>query len=180
MHSDRHQLIGISFTLGLLFSTGGCSSGQIGGTGSAGGSGGAAGSVHQGSAGAGGTSAAAGNGGRGGSAGSGVAGAGGGATGTGGSNVTDAGFDSGPSPADGPGVFVAVGAGGRRIRSLDDGATWVDDMSLVANGGDDTTLLRTVAWGNHQFVAIGYRVGKCCSRTPSCTPLDGIASQICK
>jgi len=57
-----------------------------------------------------------------------------------------------------PGVFVAVGYGGRTIRSIDDGRTWVDDVSLAAKGGDDDQLLRTVLWGNGQFVALGWRV----------------------
>ena len=56
-----------------------------------------------------------------------------------------------------PGVFVAVGYGGRRVRSTDDGVTWTDDASLATNGGDDNSLLRTVAWGKNQFVALGYR-----------------------
>ena len=103
------------------------------------------------------------SGGKGGSLGAGT----GGGTGTGGS-PSDAG--RGPTDAvtpppldastslDGPGVFVAVGSGGRRARSLDDGKTWVDDASLVASGGDDSDLLRTVAWGGGQFIALGYRV----------------------
>lgn len=51
-----------------------------------------------------------------------------------------------------------MGYGGRRIRSTDDGATWTDDQSLVPNGGDDDTLLRTIAWGNGLFVAAGWRI----------------------
>jgi hypothetical protein len=61
---------------------------------------------------------------------------------------------------DPPGVFIAVGYGGRTMRSIDDGATWIDDKSLVAQGGDDKYLLRTVVWGNHEFVALGWRVMK--------------------
>jgi hypothetical protein len=64
----------------------------------------------------------------------------------------------GASPLDGPGIFVAVGYGGRRVRSLDDGMTWVDDMALIENGGDDAYALRAVAWGNKQFVSLGFRV----------------------
>lgn len=59
--------------------------------------------------------------------------------------------------ADPPGVFLAVGYGGRRVRSVDDGKTWQDDQSLEANGGDDDKLLRTVLWGNGTFVALGWR-----------------------
>jgi hypothetical protein len=54
-------------------------------------------------------------------------------------------------------VFVAVGYGGRRARSLDGGHTWVDDQALSATGGDDNQLLRTVAWGPPGFVALGWR-----------------------
>ncbi len=56
------------------------------------------------------------------------------------------------------GTFVAVGYGGRRIRSTDDGLTWTDDVSLDPAGGDDLTLLRTIAWGNGLFVAAGWRI----------------------
>jgi hypothetical protein len=55
------------------------------------------------------------------------------------------------------GVFVAVGYGGRRVRSTDDGHTWVDDAVLEANGGDDDKLLRTVVPGAGGFVALGWR-----------------------
>jgi hypothetical protein len=62
--------------------------------------------------------------------------------------------------SDPPGIFVAVGYGARTVRSTDDGATWIDDKSLVPQGGDDKYLLRTVVWGNHEFVALGWRVMK--------------------
>jgi hypothetical protein len=55
------------------------------------------------------------------------------------------------------GVFVAVGYGGRRVRSTDDGVTWTDDVSLVPRGGDDDNLLRTIVYGDGKFVALGYR-----------------------
>lgn len=64
--------------------------------------------------------------------------------------------DAGPQ-AEGPGVFVAVGYGGRRVRSTDDGLTWTDDVSLVPQGGDDDNLLRTIVYGDGKFVALGYR-----------------------
>ncbi len=57
-----------------------------------------------------------------------------------------------------PGVFLAVGYGGRRVRSLDDGVTWMDDQQLEASGGDDQENLRVVVWGANQFVALGWRV----------------------
>ncbi len=56
------------------------------------------------------------------------------------------------------GTFVAVGYGGRRIRSADDGKTWVDDQSLEPDGGgDDQDLLRTIAFGNGAFLAAGWQ-----------------------
>jgi hypothetical protein len=73
----------------------------------------------------------------------------------GGPATQDASSD-GPDVNEGPGVFVAVGTGGRRIRSIDYGVTWTDDVQLEANGGDDMDALRAVTWGNQQFVAIGY------------------------
>lgn len=65
--------------------------------------------------------------------------------------------DAGGDANDGPGIFVAVGYGGRRIRSIDDGRTWIDDQSLAAHGGDDNDLLRTVVYGAGHFVALGWR-----------------------
>jgi hypothetical protein len=65
--------------------------------------------------------------------------------------------DAGPEPEP-HGIFVAVGYGGRTLRSTDDGVSWVDDASLVANGGDDDKLLRAVVWGSGKFVALGWRV----------------------
>lgn len=64
--------------------------------------------------------------------------------------------DSGPQ-GEAAGVFVAVGYGGRRVRSTDDGVTWTDDVSLVPQGGDDDNLLRTIVYGDGKFVALGYR-----------------------
>jgi hypothetical protein len=52
---------------------------------------------------------------------------------------------------------VVVGYGGRRLRSTDDGQTWVDDVQIEANGGDDDALLRTVVWGTPGFVTLGWR-----------------------
>lgn len=54
-------------------------------------------------------------------------------------------------------VFVAVGYAGRRIRSTDLGLTWTDDQSL-GGGGDDTNLLRAVAFGDGMFVAVGWKI----------------------
>jgi|HubBroStandDraft_6_1064221.scaffolds.fasta_scaffold37724_4 hypothetical protein len=66
------------------------------------------------------------------------------------------------SPLDAPssttGTFVAVGYGGRRIRSIDDGKTWIDDQSLEPDGGgDDQELLRTIVYGNGVFFAAGWQ-----------------------
>jgi hypothetical protein len=61
------------------------------------------------------------------------------------------------APAMVPGVFVAVGYGGRRIRSAD-GMTWTHDVFIEASGGDDDDLLRAVSYGGKQFVALGWRV----------------------
>ena len=65
---------------------------------------------------------------------------------------------AGGAEVDPSGTFVAVGYGGRRVRSTDDGLTWTDDVSLDPAGGDDLTLLRTIAWGNGLFVAAGWRI----------------------
>ena len=64
----------------------------------------------------------------------------------------------GGAAAEPSGTFVAVGYGGRRIRSTDDGLTWTDDVSISPDGGDDLDLLRTIAWGNGLFVAAGWRI----------------------
>lgn len=70
----------------------------------------------------------------------------------------DAGAGTGGASADPTGVFVAVGYGARRLRSIDDGMTWVDDTSLEPDGGgDDDYLLRTVVWGQPGFVGLGWR-----------------------
>jgi hypothetical protein len=71
---------------------------------------------------------------------------------------TDAAADDSGDATTKTGVFVAVGYGGRRLRSLDDGKTWQDDQQLEANGGDDQENLRVVVWGDDQFVALGWRV----------------------
>jgi hypothetical protein len=54
------------------------------------------------------------------------------------------------------GAFVAVGYGGRRVRSAD-GTKWTDDQAWEMNGGDDDKLLRAVAFGEGKFVAVGWR-----------------------
>ena len=82
----------------------------------------------------------------------------GGAGGTAATTSTSATGGAGGAEVEPAGVFVAVGYGGRRIRSIDDGLTWINDASLMFNGGDDLFLLRTIAWGNGLFVAAGWRI----------------------
>ncbi len=89
---------------------------------------------------------------------SGSGGAGGDASTSAGSTGAGTGGSGGGVVADPPGIFVAVGDGGRRLRSKDDGVTWTDDVSIAPDGGDDFVGLRTVAWGNGLFVAAGWRI----------------------
>jgi hypothetical protein len=70
----------------------------------------------------------------------------------------DAATSSDAAADDPEGVFVAVGYGGRRIRSTDDGLTWTDDQVTEPDGGgDDMELLRTVAYGDGKFLAAGWK-----------------------
>ena len=73
-----------------------------------------------------------------------------------GPGATD-GSDSTGAPLGDP-VFVAVGYGGMRVRSIDDGNTWNDFVQIADDGGDDQDLLRGVAWGNGTFVAVGWKI----------------------
>jgi hypothetical protein len=52
------------------------------------------------------------------------------------------------------GVYVAVGYGGRRLRSTD-GVNWEIAADWTENGGDDRNNLISVAFGNGTFVAVG-------------------------
>lgn len=65
---------------------------------------------------------------------------------------------SGGDPPPGDPVTVAVGYGGMRARSLDDGLTWQDYVQIAPAGGDDMDLLRGAAWGEGRFVAVGWRI----------------------
>jgi hypothetical protein len=65
-------------------------------------------------------------------------------------------MDTDAAPAGVP-IFVAVGYGGVRVRSLDLGKTWIDAQRL-GGGGDDNFLLRTVAFGDGLFVALGWQL----------------------
>ena len=51
-------------------------------------------------------------------------------------------------------MFVAVGYGGRRIRSAD-GIQWDSDVIVDPQGGDDDNLFRGVAFIDGQFLAVG-------------------------
>jgi hypothetical protein len=79
-------------------------------------------------------------------------------TGDSGSPVKDAG--SAPvDPRDGPGIFAGVGNHVRHIRSLDDGATWVDDATIYPESDTgDLYGIRTVAWVNGQFAAFAAKM----------------------
>ncbi|MCA9709933.1 MAG: hypothetical protein KDK70_29105 [Myxococcales bacterium] len=76
------------------------------------------------------------------------------------SGSTDAGEDESSSgdPPQGDPVTIAVGYGGMRVRSLDDGLTWQDYTQEAPSGGDDMDLLRGAAWGEGRFVAVGWRL----------------------
>lgn len=58
--------------------------------------------------------------------------------------------DAAPEPTGG--YFVAVGYGGRRARTTDHGQSWDVDISDVANGGDDSYLMRDINWGGGQWI----------------------------
>lgn len=68
------------------------------------------------------------------------------------------GSSSSGEPPPGEPVTIAVGYGGMRARSLDDGLTWQDYVQSNPAGGDDMDLLRGAAWGAGRFVAVGWRI----------------------
>lgn len=72
-------------------------------------------------------------------------------------DTTDSTGDTAEPPPGDP-VTIAVGYGGMRVRSLDDGQTWQDYVQLAPGGGDDMELLRGAAWGEGRFVAVGWRI----------------------
>ena len=62
-------------------------------------------------------------------------------------------------PRDGPGTFAGVGNHVRHIRSLDDGLTWIDDATDIAQTETgDAVGIRNVVWGNGLFVAFAAKV----------------------
>jgi hypothetical protein len=54
--------------------------------------------------------------------------------------------------------IVAVGYGGLRVISRDNGMTWADDQEFESSGGDDHDLLRGIAYGNGTWVTTGWRL----------------------
>jgi hypothetical protein len=57
-------------------------------------------------------------------------------------------------PAGSTPLFVAVGYGAMRARSLD-GASWVDYQDVQAGGGDDPNLIRGIGFADGRFVGVG-------------------------
>lgn len=108
--------------------------------------------------------AASGGGGAGGSQGAGGAGGqqeagapAGGAT-EGGGGAGQGGQGEGGSVQQGDPVIVAVGYGGRRMRSTDLGLTWSDLIEDDPDGGDDQNLLRAAIFAQGLFIAAGWRI----------------------
>jgi len=94
-------------------------------------------------------------------------GTGGGATtsssangGGGGGANTGGGGQGGEGGSANPGTptIVAVGYGGRRLRSTDLGLTWDSLVEDDANGGDDDNLLRAAVYAHGLFIAAGWRI----------------------
>ncbi|MDX2021252.1 MAG: hypothetical protein SF187_13510 [Deltaproteobacteria bacterium] len=75
----------------------------------------------------------------------------------GGGGAASTGGSAGDPLPSGKPIFVAVGYGGHRTRSLD-GKHWQDHVIDDPNGGDDKTLLRGVSFADGVFVAVGERV----------------------
>jgi hypothetical protein len=67
--------------------------------------------------------------------------------------------DAGPADAGTPYVtgLVTVGYGGLRVVSRDRGQSWGDASHFTDAGGDDTELLRGVAWGNGLWISVGWK-----------------------
>ena len=61
-----------------------------------------------------------------------------------------------PDSATRAGTFVAVGYGGRRLFSADNGLTWSSDVADVpGDNNDDQHLIRDVGWGNGTWLTAG-------------------------
>lgn len=66
-----------------------------------------------------------------------------------------------PSPSDPSnpyGRWVLTGYGGRHMTSADGGVTWTNDVSDVANGGDDSYLQRAATYFKGLFLTFGWRI----------------------
>lgn len=72
-------------------------------------------------------------------------------------NNPDAGAPKGPTEGKVP-ALMAVGYGGLRVLSRDGGKTWTNRQILAPQGGDDQNLLRSAAWFDGLFVAVGWKV----------------------
>lgn len=131
--------------------TGGRGGSGGGGSVSAGGRAGGSGGGGSGSGGALGGSGGALSGTGGGAGGGGMAAMGGvgGGGGAGGQDVTPTGWKN---------TIVAVGYGGMRVASQDNGGTWKKVAQLTQGGGDDRELLRAVAFGKNRWIAAGWRM----------------------
>lgn len=62
------------------------------------------------------------------------------------------------NPANPFGRWVLTGYGGRHMTSADGGKTWTNDVSDVANGGDDKYLQRAAAFFKGAFISLGFRI----------------------
>ncbi|MDX2022831.1 MAG: hypothetical protein SF187_21540 [Deltaproteobacteria bacterium] len=72
-----------------------------------------------------------------------------------GSNPTSSNQDAQPVALQGDGVFVAVGHGGRRLSSCDDGATWSHEVKVNDSDADHATWSGMgLAYGHGVFVAL--------------------------
>ena len=64
----------------------------------------------------------------------------------------------GSPPAGQVPALVAVGYGGLRVVSRDNGETWGDQVHVERSGGDDQNLLRAVTYGNGRWLTTGWRL----------------------
>ena len=55
-------------------------------------------------------------------------------------------------------ALIGVGYGGLRIVSRDNGKTWGDRASDIADGKDDEYLLRAVVYGKGRWIATGWKL----------------------
>lgn len=62
------------------------------------------------------------------------------------------------NPANPNGRWVLSGYGGRHMTSADGGKTWTNDVSDIANGGDDKYLQRAATYFKGTFITVGWRI----------------------